>query len=295
MIVLIAEGMDESGVQLLKESRIQCVTPADAFDHKDVHGIIVRSVFKVNARTAEEFPNLRLVAKLGTGLDNIDLDFCRNRNIEVLHTPGINSVSTAEFTVMQILNIYKNAYGIYERIKKRDYRRNLYFGRELADEIVGLIGFGSVGKSIAERMTPFVKKVLIYDRKNDRELQDSLLSQSNILILAVTLEGNEKMVGSAFLKKLRPDVLLVNIARGGLVDEQALTNFLKKNPKARYYCDVLTKEPDYNKAPESQDYQNSLLELPNVFFTPHIASLTAECQKKIALEMASKVIKICVA
>lgn len=123
--------------------------------------------------------------------------------------------------------------------------------------------------------------------------QNKLLAESDVVILAVTLKGNEKMVDRGFLSRMKPEALLVNIARGGLIDEHALATFLNDNKTARYYCDVVTPEPDYTKSPEAQEYRNPMLELSNVIYTPHIASLTEECQRKIALTIAEKIIQNC--
>ena len=301
MNVFVAEGMHPAGMAQLEKAGFKIITPKEHFDSHVVDIIVVRSVFPVDEAAFRQYPNLKVVAKLGTGLDNIDLQLCCSRGLEVINAPAMNSISTAEFTVAQILNIYKNSFEIHDRVRQRDFRRALYYGRELTDMTAGVIGYGNVGKAIVARLRPFVRKVYIRDNhtegnKEDGDLhfvadQDALLSQSDAVILAVTLKNNEKMVNSDFLSKLRKDALLVNIARGGIIDEPTLIEFLKKNIEARYYCDVLTREPDYDKTPTTQDYKNPLLELPNVSYTPHIANLTDQCQKKIALAIADKIIK----
>ena len=249
----------------------------------------------------EEFSNLKVVAKLGTGLDNIDLDACRQAKVHVLSAPAMNSISTAEFTVTQILNIYKNSFRIYDGVKEHDFRRVAYYGRELSELRIGIIGYGSVGRNIAKRIQPFVAKILVRDRNEARDTQkdnihfvtdlNTLLAESDAIILAVSLKNNEKMVNKNFLAKVKPDAVIANIARGGLVDEPALIEFLRKHPQAFYYCDVLEKEPDYTLSPEAQNYHDPLFALPNFLFTPHIAGMTKECQKKIAIDIAQKIIK----
>lgn len=290
MLALIAEGMHPSGISLLAENGVKTVTPKEPYINKAVEALIVRSVFPVDAKALQRFPNLKMVAKLGTGLDNIDLGACRLRNIRVIHTPGLNAVSTAEFAVMQVLAFYKRAYRIQEGVRGNDFRRALYAGRELSGLTAGVIGYGNVGKNIVERLSPFVKKIHVYDQNQQSGDLDGLLKNSDMILLAVSLAGNEEMVNRSFLARVRPDVLLVNIARGALVCEPDLVEFLKINREAFYVCDVLKEEPDYSKAPELQDYYNLLLQLPNVFYTPHVASLTGECQEKIAIKIAQEVI-----
>ncbi len=300
MTILIAEGMQESGIELFKKNKIKTLCLSDAYLKEEIEVLIVRSVFGVNEEALRQFPNLKMVAKLGTGLDNIGQDFCAKRSIKVLSVPGLNAVSTAEFTVMQILNIYKNIFEISEKVKGRDFRRALYYGRELVESEIMVIGYGSVGQNIVARLKPFAKKIYISDNHRKRHSEDDALQfvsdlnseivGCDVIVLALSLKNNEKMVNATFLSRLKKDVLLVNTARGGLIDEPALCLFLKQNPRAFYYCDVLALEPDYTKLPPEQDYCNPLLELPNVLFTPHIAGMTKECQRNIALEIARKVI-----
>lgn len=301
MYVLIAEGMHKDGVAQLETAGLHIVTPREEYDPKQIAILIVRSVFNVDEYALDKYPNVETVAKLGTGLDNIDQEVCRSRGVAIIHAPGLNSVSTAEFAVAQIINIYKNSFEIYDRVRRRDFRRHLYYGKELADLSAGVIGYGSVGKNIVERLRPFVRRVYIRDKyaKGGIDMgnvsfvddQALLLKNSDIVVLAVTLKGNEGMVDQNFLDALKDDCLLVNIARGGLVDEAVLLGTLKTRPRMRYFCDVLSKEPNYDMPPEAQDYTHPLLELPNVIFTPHIANLTDECQRKIALHIAQKVIE----
>lgn len=300
MIALIAEGMHEKGIERLTAAGIYPVEQIDTFEHGKVEVIIVRSVFKIDEACFGIYPNVKIVAKLGTGLDNIDQLACKERGVRVLSVPSMNAISTAEFAVTQILNIKKNSFEIYDRVRLRDFRRARYSGHELLDMTAGVIGYGSVGKAIVERLEPFVSKVYIRDKHTEKDQeagkrqfvtdQNQLLARSDVVILAVTLKGNEKMVDQAFLSAMKPGALLVNIARGGLIDEPALLAFLKRNPEARYYCDVMTEEPDYTKAPEVQAYTNPILELSNVVYTPHIASLTDECQRKIACTIAEAIV-----
>lgn len=299
---LIAEGIASNGREILVRAGVSIVTPDDTYDPRTIDGIIVRSVFRADRVTLAQFPNCRVIAKLGTGLDNIDEDACRAAGVAIVSAPGMNSVSTAEFTVMQILAVWKNAYEIHNRVHARDFRRAEYHGRELAAVTAGIIGYGSIGKHIVERLRPFVREVLVYDRAqasrcaidigNVRFVTDraELLPSANILVFAVTLAGNERMVDASFLAQVRPDVLLVNMARGGLTDEPALIAFLQQHPEAHYVADVIADEPDYTLPPERQRYHHPLLELPNVTFTPHIASLTPECQDRIARDVATRVI-----
>lgn len=302
MTVFIAEGMAEAGQRILTEAGVTIVTPSDVYDPIAVECMIVRSVYRVDHAALARFPRLRVVAKLGTGLDNVDVDACRAAEIIVMSVPGMNSVSTAEFTVLQVLASWKRAYEIHTRVRARDYRRALYHGRELAHTTAGVIGYGSVGKHVVDRLRPFVRSVRVYDRAQASKCAitvgniefittlDALIPEVDILVLCVTLAGNERMVDAEFLTQCRDRVLIVNTARGGLIDNQALMAFLSAHPEAQYVCDVIDPEPDYALPPDRQTYRHPLLELPNVTFTPHIANLTPECQDRIARTIATRVL-----
>lgn len=304
MTVLIAEGMADVGIRTLRAAGATIVTPTHVYDPITVTAIVVRSVFRFGAAALARFPNLRVIAKLGTGLDNIDEDACRARGVVIVSAPGMNSVSTAEFTIMQVLAIWKNAYEIHDRVHTRDFRRSDYHGRELAGTTAAVIGYGSIGKQVVERLRPFVREVLVYDRAQASRCattvgnvrfvtdRDALLPHADILILAVTLAGNERMMDADFLAAVKPSVLLVNMARGGLVDEAVLMDFLRTHPEAHYATDVIAHEPDYTLPPAQQTYTHPLLALPNVTFTPHIACLTSECQERIAIMVAEDLIRV---
>jgi len=303
MNVLITEGMHEEGIRMFQQAGLRVWTLADIVSAKDVEVIVVRSVFNVDAAALDLYPSVKIVAKLGTGLDNIDQALCTRKGIAVLSTPGMNAVSTAEFAVAQILNIFKNSFEIHSRVLQRDFRRNLYYGREVSQYSAGIVGFGKVGKAIADRLKPFVKKMYVRDTHTQGDVikhgfhyfahQNDLLTVSDIVVLAVPLKNNEKMVDRAFLSRLKENCVLVNIARGGLVDKDALEHFLRSHPRAWYYCDVTDPEPDYALAPEEQSHLGALFSLPNVLYTPHIANLTDECQRSIAIAIAEKIVLLC--
>ncbi len=296
--VLIAEGIEEAGKKILEAAGLNTVSPKDTFNPADVHALIVRSVFQVKGDALKRFPNLRVVAKLGTGIDNIDQKACEEKRVAVFNAPGMNAISTAEFIVMQTLALWKNAYEIHHRVEEQDYRRATYYGHELAGVHVGIIGCGSVGGAVAKRLLPSVKTVSTLDPFCDDPCPgitkatdlNTLLPDCDIVILTVTLKGNEKMVDQAFLANVKPNVLLINAARGKLIDEDVCVPWLKTHPEARYVCDVIDPEPNYTLAPEQQTFKHPLLDLPNVYFTPHIASLTPECQENLSIYIAQKVV-----
>lgn len=297
--VFIAEGMENSGIGELVKNGFSIYLPEDDFKPEDVAVIVVRSVFQVNVKTLEKYKKLQMVIKLGTGLDNVDVGLCSSKNIPVYNMPGMNSVACAEFTVFLILAMYKNADVLFSRIEKRDYRRRQYFGHELSDKVIGIIGYGSVGRNVVERMKPFVKKIVVYERRRKSDIVvdkchfiadlDRLAEESDIFVLCLSLNGNAGLINKELLNKMKSNVTIVNTARGKVINEEDMYDFLVNNKEAFYCTDVLSVEPDYSLSSEKQTYKHPFLELPNFIFTPHIGGMTIECQERMA-EKAAEII-----
>jgi D-3-phosphoglycerate dehydrogenase / 2-oxoglutarate reductase len=299
--ILVAEEITRAGRNILESAGMRLFDNNVNVDPKKISGIIVRSVFRVDKNTINEFPNLRVVAKLGTGLDNVDQEACRSAEIAVVNAPGANATSTAEFIVMQTFAIWKNAYEIHDRVRSRDYRRAEYNGRELAGAHIGIIGYGSVGSRVVDRLSPSVASISIYNNvplPTNRVLPKNVtfvdaleesIKKMDIIIFCVTLAGNEEMINAELLALCKSDVIIVNAARGGIAKKEDLINFLAANARARYVCDVIDPEPDYTLPPEEQVYTHPLLTMHNVTFTPHIASLTPECQEHVVRAVAKKI------
>jgi len=296
MGIYVAEGMHEEGKKILRAEGFHLYEPQDTFLSKDIVALIVRSVFMVDLRCLEQFSALRVVAKLGTGLDNIDQNACRNRSMKIVSAPGMNSVSAAEFTVVQFFNILKNSFMIYDAVRVNDLRRETYYGRKIASITVAVIGYGSVGKNIVERLKPFVKELVVVDPVQKLPLRDgnvrflSSITEAfevvDAALLAVPLAGNEQMVDAQLLSRVGKGFILVNTARGGVIDEAAVAEFLRKDPTAFYYFDTVENEPDYALSSERQMFRHPFTGLSNVLFTPHIAGMTYECQRDIAVKVA---------
>ncbi len=302
MNALIAEGMHPAGEAVLRRAGWRLFEPGGCDQPQEMDALIVRSVFRVDGTALERFPRLSAVAKLGTGLDNIDLSACKYRGVRVINAAGMNALSTAEFGLMQILSHYKNKSRIDAAVKRRDFRRAEYFGRELSGLTVGVIGYGSVGQHLVRLLEPVVAKILVSsNRKPLKEPTDQchfvmsldlLLKEAEVIVLALSLAGNELMINQDFLAQVKPDAVFINMARGGLVDEPALVKFLQSHPQAYYYCDVIEPEPDYTLPPGRQSFDHPLLKVPNTIYTPHIAGMTRECQEKIAIKVAEELISL---
>jgi D-3-phosphoglycerate dehydrogenase len=300
MNILIAEGIHPTGEKILKESGFGIYYPNYLKTEAEIDAIILRSVFKIDKKLLQLYPRLKIIAKLGTGIDNIDIDACEERGIKVINTPGLNAISTAEFTVTQVMSLFKRISEITLAVNLKDYRRSLYFGSELSRKTVGVYGYGNVGKHMVKMLRNIFNQVYVYTLSNREEYADGnvlflssdtkLVENSDAIFIAVSLSGNKNMVNSDFLSRVKKNVIIANSARGALVDEKDLKNFLSNNKNAIYYCDVLENEPDYTLPPDIQDYSNPLLELGNVLFTPHLCGMTFECQEDMAVKVSEDIL-----
>jgi D-3-phosphoglycerate dehydrogenase len=230
--------------------------------------IIDREVIQASNR-------LRVIARYGVGIDNIDLDAARDKGIVVTNTPGANSVSVAELTIALMLALVRQLPIAIERTRKGEWPR--LSGVTLEGKNVGLIGLGAVGKEVAKRLRGFACNILAYDPFPDKgfskvyQIQlvtlQTLLDQSDIVSLHMPLSPETKrLVNEDFLARMKPGSYLVNTARGELVDEEALTKAVSQSHLSAIALDVLSLEPPSLTHP--------LLNLPQVIITPHCASHT---------------------
>jgi D-3-phosphoglycerate dehydrogenase len=215
-------------------------------------------------------PNLKLIAKYGVGLDNIDIPACERRGIKIGWTGGVNKTSVAELTLAFMLGAAHNIFFTGTELKKGNWFKN--GGHLLSGRTVGIIGVGFVGKEIVRMLKPFGCEILVNDIVNQAEFYESnnlseclkseIYARADIISLNVPLtHETHVMMGKAEFDLLKPEAILVNTSRGEILDEEALKNWLNENPRATVCVDVFHGEPTPDR---------ELLEHPRVFGTPHI-------------------------
>ncbi len=256
----------------------------------DADGVIV-GVETVDKAYIDSHPMLKAVVKFGVGLDNIDVEYCRGKGIFVGKTAGSNARSVAETAISFILADSKN---LYESIS--DTRANGWSkmtGYEVEGKTVGIAGFGAIGKKVAQMAFGLGMKVLAYDPYGVDEAVakkfdvtsvglEALLKHSDFVSLHIPLtEETKDLIGLSQLKTMKPQAVLINTARGGIVNEADLYTALSQKIIRGAYFDVLTSEPPEKDEP--------LLALPNFYLTPHIASRSAEAERNTAA-MATQII-----
>ncbi|XP_076633355.1 hydroxypyruvate reductase [Colletes latitarsis] len=255
--------------------------------------LIVRSETKVTSDVFASCPNLRVVGRAGTGVDNIDLQAATRKGVIVLNTPSGNSVSACELTCALISALARNVAQASKALKEGRWDRKLYSGFELSGKTLAILGMGRIGREVARRMQAFEMRVIAFDpiltAEDAVKLNVEKLSLDEIWPLAdyITVHTplipqTRNLINSTTLAKCKKGVRIVNVARGGIVDEEALLNSLKSGHCGGAALDVFVQEPP--KDPVTLE----LIDHPNVVATPHLGASTAEAQARVALEIAQQ-------
>jgi len=253
---------------------------------KDADGVIV-GVEKVDKEYIDAHPMLKAVVKFGVGTDNIDLEYCKQKNIFVGRTVGSNARSVAETAISFVLADSKNLYESIANTREHGWAKMT--GYEIMGKTIGIIGFGAIGKQVAKMAAGLGMKVLAFDKFGVEETEDikassinEILKEADFVSLHIPLtKETENLIGEAELSQMKKSAVLINTARGGIVNEKDLFEALKNKTIRAAYFDVFSSEPPTKDEP--------LLSLPNFYLTPHIASRSAEAEKNTA-DMATKII-----
>lgn len=302
MKILISEFMDEVAVAQLStrfDTRYDA-TLVDRLDEliaslKDVDALIVRNRTQVNAALLAAAPMLKVVGRLGVGLDNIDLAGCSARGIEVIPATGANALAVAEYVIASAMMLLRGAYVSSASVAAGNWPRGpLSNGREIAGKTLGVVGFGGIGRLTAKLATALGMRVVAADpvltaaapvwKETGVTLRtlDQVLAESDVVTLHIPLSDETKnLIGSDQLARMKPDAVVINSARGGVIDEAALAKALKDKKLGGAALDVFEQEP----LPAG----SSLADCPNLILTPHIAGVTAESNVRVSSLIAERV------
>ncbi|GAA1141732.1 phosphoglycerate dehydrogenase [Kribbella jejuensis] len=295
-VVLIAEELSPATVEALgPDFEIRHTNGADRAELlpaiADVDAILIRSATKVDAEALAAAKKLKVVARAGVGLDNVDVKAATQAGVMVVNAPTSNIVSAAELAVALLLASARRVPAANESLKKGEWKRSKYSGVELFEKTVGIVGLGKIGVLVAQRLAAFGMNVIAYDPyvQAGRAAQmgvrlaslDELLAASDFI--SVHLPKTPEtigLIGDEQLHKVKPEVIIVNAARGGIVDEQALYSALKEGRVAGAGLDVFASEPCTD---------SPLFEFENVVVTPHLGASTDEAQEKAGIAVAKSV------
>ncbi len=299
MKVLISDPLPEDGVKLLKEKGIDVIVKTGMekeellTEIKSYDAIIVRSATKIRKDVIDAAENLKLVVRGGVGIDNIDVDYAKTRNITVLNTPGASTISVAELTIGGMIAVCRKIAEATISMKAGKWEKKKFKGIELNGKTLGLIGSGRIGTAVAERAKAFGMKVIAYDPYvDDKILTDNgiqpikdlteLLNNSDIISLHIPkTDETVNIINKETIAKMKDGAILINYARGGTVDEQALYEALKSGKLYGAALDVYASEPPEN---------SPLFELDNIVLSPHVGASTKEGQARVSIEAAQRVI-----
>ncbi|NNF06026.1 MAG: phosphoglycerate dehydrogenase, partial [Candidatus Eisenbacteria bacterium] len=234
-VVLVTDAMAEEGLEILSnhpqiELRNKPGLPADELlkEIQDAHALMVRSGTKVRKPALEAGSILKVVGRAGTGVDNIDVEEATRRGVVVMNTPGGNSVAACEHTFALLLSLMRHVPNAAKDLAGGKWNRKLYMGRQLQGRTLGLIGFGRIGREVASRARAFGMDVLVNDPFVSEELarecdctlatREEVFTKSDVLSLHVPLNDETRgMINQATMKTMKPGVVLLNCARGGLI------------------------------------------------------------------------------
>jgi D-3-phosphoglycerate dehydrogenase len=300
MKVLACDGIDPAAIKRIRDAGHQVVeakglaAPDLLTALKGVQGLLVRSATKVTAEVLAGAPELKVVVRAGTGLDNVDRAAAEARGVIVRNTPNANSVSVAEIAFAMLLGLERHIADAASDLRAGRWEKSKYQGRELYGRTLGIIGFGRIGQEVAKRAHAFGMRVIAYDpvvtsgpagfdwvRHAERE---AVLREADVLTLHVPFTDDTRhSLSAAEFQLMKPDAVLVNASRGGVVDEAALYEALAGGRLRAAAIDVFEREP----VPPD----HLLLALPNVLPLPHLGASTAEAQRRAGMDAAEALLE----
>lgn len=295
-VVLVAEELAPAALELLAEDFD--VRYTDGSDRSqlmsalaDAEAVLIRSATKIDAEALAAAPQLRVVARAGVGLDNVDVEAATKAGVMVVNAPQSNIVSAAEQAVTLLLACARHTAPANAALKKGEWKRSKYTGVELNEKVVGVVGLGRIGVLVAQRLSAFGVRLIAYDPyvQAARAAQlgvrmvslDELLAESDFITIHLPKTPETAgLIGERELAKVKPSVRIVNAARGGILDEHALAVALKEGRVGGAGIDVFAHEPCTD---------SPLFEFENVVVTPHLGASTAEAQDKAGTSVARSV------
>ncbi len=285
-ILLLETVADEAMILLEKADDITIHTGFDEItlekhiSETRIDAIITRGKGQVRAALMDQLPDLKVISRCGVGLDNIDVSEATKRGIKVVNAPNSNADTIAEHTIAVLLMLQRNLYNAIRMTKESKWAdRSNYVGDETHGKILGIIGMGNIGKKVANIATALGMKVVYWSAHEEAVPYpflpfEEILSTSDIVSLHLPLTPKtENLIDKEAFKKMKPSALLINTARGGIIDQNALYNSLNQKTIAGFAADVLVEEPPKENDP--------LLLLDNVLVTAHVGSLTSTTYTKM--------------
>jgi D-3-phosphoglycerate dehydrogenase / 2-oxoglutarate reductase len=299
--ILVNEKVSNDALDILKQGGEVVYMPSGDHDEfkrlvKDVTAVMLDTTIKFTPELMDMAPNLKVISRTGTGVDNVDIAAATERGIMVLHTPDANTVTVAEHTVALIGAVTKHLLFLDLETRQGKFKsaRRLYLPIDLDGKTLGIIGYGRIGKQVAKKcMGAFNMKVIVYDPYIDDSVlapgvvrysdEEKVYKEADVVSLHVPHnETTSGHVDEKLLSLMKPTAYLINTARGRIVDEAYLIKMLEEDRLAGAAFDVLANEPPVDG--------EIFLQNPKTIISPHSAALTTECTVRVACEAASGIV-----
>ena len=299
--VLVTDGISSTGLKSLIEHPNFTVDRQPTLPTKELKNIIgeydaliVRSQTKVSEELLKAAGRLRVIARAGVGVDNIDVNAATKKGIIVINAPGANTIAATEHTLAMMLSLARKIPQAHQKTVSGQWDRNSFKGVELYKKTLGVIGMGKIGTEVAKRAKSFGMNILGFDPYLTEERAkklgmtkaslDVIAQESDFITIHTPLTNDTRgLINDAYLRKTKKGVRFVNCARGGVIDEKSLVRAIQSGHVAGAALDVFEKEP-------VSDLE--LLQNPNIIVTPHLGASTVEAQEKVAQEVSVEIIEI---
>ncbi len=298
MKILVSDPITESGMAVLTNANFDVVqlpngTPKEKAEAcKDVHGWVIRSGTKVTTEMIEGAEKLQVIGRAGVGVDNIDIPAATRKGVVVMNTPDVNTISAAEHTVAIMLTLSRNIAIGDSGMKQGEWNRHALVGSELRNKTLGIVGMGKIGREVMARCRSFGMNILGFDPYmsqdmfNPEEVKivdlDELTANSDYITVHVPLtDATRDLFDYDRLSAMKPSARIVNVARGGIINEADLAKALSDGKIAGAAIDVFTSEP--------VDESNPLVNAPNIVLTPHLGASTQEAKEGVSMAVCEQV------
>jgi D-3-phosphoglycerate dehydrogenase len=294
MKILICDKTENEYIEQMRAAGLTVdvqddITPEELFNVLPAYdGMVVRSRTKVRQPLIDACPNLKVIVRGGAGLDTIDHEYAKSRGITVMNTPLANGLSVAELALGYMFMLARSLYKATATMKAEKWEKKAFNGDELGGKTLGIIGYGNIGHAVATLALALGMKVIAYDpyatSQNAAKMVtlDELLDESDYITLHLPkTKESANMIGAEQFARMKNGVRIINCARGGIVNEEALYEALVSGKVAGAALDVYTEEPP-------TDWK--LVKLDNVIASPHIGAATREAQGRVGAEVAAKLI-----
>lgn len=297
--VLLLETIADDAMQMLTNAEdIEIFTGYDqdslqyVTDKQEINGIITRGKGQVNEALISSFPNLQVITRCGVGLDNIDVAFATKQGVKVVNAPGVNAATIAEHTISLMLMLQRNLYRAINEVKAGNWNwRKEFEGDEINGKTLGILGLGNIGKRVAKIAEPMGMHVVYWNLTEEQVpykflTLDEVLATADIVTVHLPLTPEtENLVNEEKLALMKPTSILINTARGNIIDQKALTMALVNEKIAGFGADVLVEEP-----PCPEDEQ--LIKHPCALITAHVGSLTARTYTEMCVSTVANTLAI---